>query len=114
MQNPSGSTGKSCFGQAFSSRALLWSAIHPRDRLTWLLEVAPALLAILVLALSYSRFKLTPLAYWLILLHSVILMIGGHYTYAEVPAFNWLRIILTWLAITTTRSAILPRDLSRP
>ena len=55
------------------------------------MEVAPALLAILVLALSYSRFRLTPLAYWLILLHSVILMIGGHYTYAEVPAFNWLR-----------------------
>ena len=91
MQNPSGSTGKILLWTGIFFTALLWSAIHPRDRLTWLLEVAPALLAILVLALSYSRFRLTPLAYWLILLHSVILMIGGHYTYAEVPAFNWLR-----------------------
>ena len=91
MQNPSGSTGKILLWTGIFFTALLWSAIHPRDRLTWLLEVVPALLAILVLALSYSRFRLTPLAYWLILLHSVILMIGGHYTYAEVPAFNWLR-----------------------
>lgn len=91
MQNPSGSTGKIMLWTGIFFTALLWSAITPRDRLTWLLEVAPALLAILVLALSYSRFRLTPLAYWLILLHSVILMIGGHYTYAEVPAFNWLR-----------------------
>ncbi len=91
MQNPSGSTGKILLWTGIFFTALLWSAIHPRDRLTWLLEVAPALLAILALALSYSRFRLTPLAYWLILLHSVILMIGGHYTYAEVPAFNWLR-----------------------
>ncbi len=91
MQNPSGSTGKILLWTGIFFTALLWSAIHPRDRLTWLLEVAPALLAILVLALSYSRFRLTPLAYWLILLHSVILMIGGHYTYAKVPAFNWLR-----------------------
>ncbi len=91
MQNPSGSTGKILLWTGIFFTALLWSAINPRDRLTWLLEVAPALLAILALALSYSRFRLTPLAYWLILLHSVILMIGGHYTYAEVPAFNWLR-----------------------
>ncbi|WP_051689560.1 DUF2238 domain-containing protein [Pelobacter seleniigenes] len=91
MQNPSGSTGKILLWTGIFFTALLWSAINPRDRLTWLLEVAPALLAILVLALSYSRFRLTPLTYWLILLHSVILMIGGHYTYAEVPVFNWLR-----------------------
>ncbi len=91
MQNPSASTGKILLWTGIFFTALLWSAIHPRDRLTWLLEVAPALLAILALALSYSRFRLTPLAYWLILLHSIILMIGGHYTYAEVPAFNWLR-----------------------
>ena len=91
MQNPSGSTGKILLWTGTFFTVLLWSAINPHDRLTWLLEVAPALLAILVLALSYSRFRLTPLAYWLILLHSIILMIGGHYTYAEVPAFNWLR-----------------------
>ena len=91
MQNSSASTGKVLLWTGLFFTALLWSAINPRDRLTWLLEVTPALLAILVLALTYSRFRLTPLAYWLILLHSVILMIGGHYTYAEVPAFNWLR-----------------------
>ena len=69
---------------------LLWSGIGPKDRLTWWLEVAPALIGALVLALSYRRFPLTPLLYWLILVHSVILMVGGHYTYAEVPYFDHL------------------------
>jgi len=73
-----------------------WSAIAPRDRLTWWLEVAPALLALIVLALSRRRFPLTPLLYVLILLHAVILMVGGHYTYAEVPLFDWLGEIMGW------------------
>ncbi len=71
--------------------ALAWSAIQPLDRLTWLLEVLPALIAFAVLAATHAAFPLTPLAYWLILAHAVILMIGGHYTYAQVPLFNWLR-----------------------
>ena len=75
---------------------LLWSADEPRDRLTWLLEVAPALLGALVLVLSYRRFPLTPLVYGLILVHCVILMIGGHFTYAEVPAFHALSEWLGW------------------
>ena len=70
---------------------LSWSAIAPFDRLTWVLEVAPALIGVVVLAATVTRFPLTTLAYWLILVHAVILMIGGHYTYAEVPLFNWLR-----------------------
>lgn len=70
---------------------LLWSAINPADRLTWLLEVLPALIGVALLAATFTRFPLTPLTYWLILVHAVILMIGGHYTYAEVPLFNWLR-----------------------
>ena len=53
--------------------------------------MAPALIALLVLAATRRRFPLTPLAYWLILCHAVILMVGGHYTYAEVPAGDWLR-----------------------
>lgn len=70
---------------------LAWSAVDPHDRFTWWLEVAPALAALLVLAATHQRFPLTELAYWLILGHCVILMVGGHYTYAEVPAGDWLR-----------------------
>ena len=51
----------------------------------------PALIVLLVLFFTRERFPLTPLAYWLILVHSVILMVGGHYTYAEVPVGDWLR-----------------------
>ncbi len=69
---------------------LLWSGIAPKDRFTWFLEVIPAVLAFIVVIVSYRRFCLTPLLYILILLHAVILMIGGHYTYAEVPWFNHL------------------------
>jgi putative membrane protein len=70
---------------------LLWSAIEPKDRFTWFLEVAPVLLALPLLLLTRVTFPLTPLAYGLLTLHGVILMIGGHYTYAEMPLFNWLR-----------------------
>ncbi len=67
----------------------LWSAIAPKDYITWFLEVLPAIVALLILALTEKSFPpLTPLAYHLILIHSVILMIGGHYTYAEVPPFG--------------------------
>ena len=75
---------------------LVWSAIHPKDYFTWLLEVAPALIGIVVLALTRKRFPLTPLAYVLILIHSIILMIGGHYTYAEVPIGQWVSDLFGW------------------
>lgn len=70
---------------------LAWSAWNPHDYPTWWLEVLPALVALLVLALTRRRFPLTELAYWLILLHAIILMVGGHYTYAEVPLGDWFR-----------------------
>jgi putative membrane protein len=70
---------------------LLWSAIRPRDRFTWLLEVFPVIVAVPLLLATYHRFRLTDLAYVLVAAHAVILMVGGHYTYAEVPLFNWLR-----------------------
>jgi putative membrane protein len=70
---------------------LLCSAIGPKDRFTWFLEVLPALIGLAVLAATWRRFRLTPLAYLLILIHCLILMVGGHYTYAEVPLFDWLR-----------------------
>ena len=69
---------------------LAWSAWQPHDYLTWWLEVLPALLALVILAATRKRFPLTPLAYWLILLHCIVLMVGGHYTYAEVPLGDWL------------------------
>ena len=69
---------------------LAWSAWQPHDYLTWWLEVLPALLALVILAVTRKRFPLTPLAYWLILLHCIVLMVGGHYTYAEVPLGDWL------------------------
>jgi putative membrane protein len=70
---------------------LAWSAIGPKDRLTWWLEVAPALGFFVVLAATRVRFPLTPLLYVLVLLHSIILIVGGHYTYAEVPLGDWVR-----------------------
>ena len=70
---------------------LAWSAIHPKDQLTWFLEVLPALVGFVVLVLTRARFPLTGLTYLLILVHCIILMVGGHYTYAEVPLFDWIR-----------------------
>lgn len=67
---------------------LIWSAIHPKDFVTWLLEVSPAIIGLILIAWTYRSFPLTQLLYLLILVHSVILMIGGHYTYAEVPLFD--------------------------
>ncbi len=76
---------------ALFGAVLAWSAIGPKDRFTWWLEVSPALIGIAILAFTWRRFPLTPLVYWLILIHSVILLVGGHYTYAEVPLFDWIR-----------------------
>jgi len=73
------------------STALLWSGINPKDYLTWMLETAPAVIALIVLVATRRKFRLTDLAYNLILIHSLILMIGAHYTYAEVPLFDWLQ-----------------------
>lgn len=70
---------------------LLWSAWQPHDYFTWVLEVLPAVIALGVLAWTRQRFPFTPLGYQLILLHCVVLMIGGHYTYAEVPLGEWLQ-----------------------
>ncbi|MBA3027574.1 MAG: DUF2238 domain-containing protein [Desulfobacteraceae bacterium] len=73
---------------------LIWSGIHPKDLFTWFLEVAPALIGFVLLVATFKKFRLTNLVYVLILIHCIILMIGGHYTYAEVPLFNWLRDVL--------------------
>jgi putative membrane protein len=70
---------------------LVWSGINPKDYPTWGLEVAPALIAIALLFYTRNSFPLTTLTYTLILIHCVILMVGGHYTYAEVPIGDMFR-----------------------
>lgn len=74
----------------------VWSAIHPHDRFTWYLEVFPVMLALPILLLTYKRFPFSRLAYGLMLVHAIILLIGGHYTYAEMPLFSWLRDVNGW------------------
>jgi putative membrane protein len=69
---------------------LVWSGIGPYDRFTWWLEVAPVLIAVPVLIYVYPRFRFTRLTYTLIWLHAIILMVGGHYTYARVPLGFWV------------------------
>lgn len=76
---------------------LLVSGVGPQDRLTWFLEVLPVMIAAVVLVSSRAKFPLTPLAYRLIFLHAAILMLGGHYTYAEVPVGFWLQ---NWLDLS--------------
>ena len=75
---------------------LIWSAIAPKDRATWALEVLPAVIGVVLVAWCYLCFPLTPMVYWLILAHAIILMVGGHYTYAEVPLFDRLSEWLGW------------------
>jgi putative membrane protein len=70
---------------------LVWSGIKPYDNFTWMLEVAPAVIGAIIIVATYRKFPLTQLTYWLILIHAVILVIGGHYTYARVPFFNLLK-----------------------
>jgi putative membrane protein len=71
--------------------ALVISGIGPYDRATWWLEVAPVLVAVPLLAATWQRFPLTPLVYWLIAIHALILILGGHYTYARVPLGFWVQ-----------------------
>jgi putative membrane protein len=76
--------------------ALLWSAIRPFDRLTWVLEVVPTLVALPILVATYRRFPFTHLVYALILLHAIVLMVGGHFSYAREPVFEWLKQVMHW------------------
>ncbi len=70
---------------------LLWSGISPHDRFTWWLEVAPVLIGLPLVIATNRRFPLTPLVQVLLAIHAIILMVGGKYTYAEVPAGFWVR-----------------------
>ncbi len=70
---------------------LAWSGVAPKDYLTWIMEVLPAVVGAAVLWYTRERFPLTSLTYVLILIHCIILMVGGHYTYSEVPFGDWVR-----------------------
>jgi len=72
---------------------LIWSAIEPKSYFIWSFEVAPALIGVVLIVVTYQKFPLTPLLYRLILIHSIILMMGGHYTQAEVPIFDNLKTV---------------------
>lgn len=74
----------------------LWSGWRPYDRYTWWLETIPGILGAAVLIATYTRFRFTTLCYTFIALHIVLLCVGGHYTYARVPLFDWLRPIFGW------------------
>ncbi len=76
---------------------LVFSGIEPKESFTWFLEVVPVMIALPLLILTVRRFPLTPLVYWLIAIHAIILMIGGHYTYAEVPVGFWVQ---DWLELS--------------
>jgi putative membrane protein len=75
---------------------MAWSWINPYDRFTWWLESIPAIVAVVVLTATYKKFRLTDLLYGLIALHCIVLLVGGHYTYARVPLFDDLSHIMGW------------------
>lgn len=69
----------------------IWSVIRPLDYVSWLAEVAPAIVALIIVITTYHRFRLTSLSYFIIAFLCILTFIGGHYTYSEVPLFNWIR-----------------------
>jgi putative membrane protein len=71
--------------------ALVLSGVAPHDRTTWWLEIFPILIGVPILVATYRRFPLTPLLYTLLAVHALILMVGGHYTYALVPLGFWVQ-----------------------
>jgi putative membrane protein len=70
---------------------LAWSGVAPKDRTVWLMEVFPAIAGAVALGLTFRRFPLTPVVYRLVFVFSLVLMVGGKYTYAEVPVGFWVR-----------------------
>lgn len=70
---------------------LIWSIINPKEGFTCFLEILPAIIGLLILIFTFKKFQFTNFTYFFILLHCIILFIGGHYTYAEVPLFDWIK-----------------------
>lgn len=76
--------------------AFSWSAVRPSSYISWTAEILPAAIAVIVCIVTYRRFRFTTLSYSIIALLSILTFIGGHYTYAEVPLFNWLQEQFSW------------------
>lgn len=70
---------------------LIWSVINPKEGFTCFLEIIPAIIGVILLVLTFKKFRFTDFTYFLILVHCIILFVGGHYTYAEVPLFDTIR-----------------------
>ncbi|MDD4492401.1 MAG: DUF2238 domain-containing protein [Bacteroidales bacterium] len=70
---------------------LIWSAVNPYDYGVWVMEVLPGVAALFLFGLTYRKFRFTDMAYVIILAHCLILFVGGHYTYARVPLFDWIK-----------------------
>lgn len=70
---------------------LIWTIINPNESFTCFLEILPAIIGLIVLVFTFKKFRFTNFTYFFILLHCIILFIGGHYTYAEVPLFDWIK-----------------------
>ncbi len=75
---------------------LVWSGIQPKNYAVWALEVSPAVIGAVLLSATYRRFRFSDFAYVVMWVHAVVLLVGGHYTYAEVPLFDWLREPMGW------------------
>ena len=69
----------------------IWTIINPKENFTCFLEIIPAIIGLIILIFTFKKFRFTEFTYFLILLHSLILFIGGHYTYAEVPLFEYIK-----------------------
>ncbi|MFC4740030.1 DUF2238 domain-containing protein [Flavobacterium ponti] len=70
---------------------MIWSVINPKEGFTCFLEIIPAIIGLLILVFTFKKFRFTDFTYFFILIHCIILFIGGHYTYAEVPLFDWIK-----------------------
>ncbi|MCZ0755138.1 DUF2238 domain-containing protein [Anoxybacillus sp. J5B_2022] len=75
---------------------LIWSAVKPASYLTWVLEVSPAVVGLIVVIATYHRFRLTTLSYVIIAILAISMFIGGHYIYSKVPLFNWMKETFHW------------------
>lgn len=69
----------------------IWSVIKPAVFWTWVAEASPSVVVLIIIIFTYKKFRLTSLSYWIIAILSILTFIGGHYTYAEVPLFNWIK-----------------------
>jgi putative membrane protein len=69
----------------------IWSAIKPASYLTWLLEVAPAVVGLIIVIAMYNKFRFTTLSYVIIAILAISMFIGGHYIYSKVPLFDWIK-----------------------